>query len=150
MQLKALTKPKIIIEIVTAIIFTIFLFYPLAIPDSIAKIVESSLGIVFILSIAVLLFLYSNKLLVLLFLIVAYELIRRSSNTTGRSAYIQYTSTQEKRDKHMKVMNEPRTLTLEEDVVSKMAPLGISNLETQYIESTFKPISDDVHNAYTF
>jgi predicted membrane protein len=149
MQLKALTKPKALTEIVAAILLIIFLVYPVAIPNSLAKMVESPLGMIIILSIALLLFIYSNKFLAIFFILVAYELIRRSSKTTGRSAYMQFTPTQEKRDQQMKEMNEPRVITLEEDVVSKMAPLGVSSVENQYIESTFRPVSGDVHNAFT-
>jgi hypothetical protein len=148
MQLKALTKPKVLVEVITSILLIIFLVFPLAIPDYIAKIVESSLGMTLILSIVVLLFIYSNIFTAVLFLFVAYELIRRSSKTSGRSAYVQYTPTQEKRDQYMKDMNEPKIITLEEDVVSRMAPINVTNIENTYIESTFKPVSSDVHNAY--
>ena len=150
MQLKALTKPKTLIEIISAILFFVFLVYPIAIPDYIANIVESSLGMTLILSFVLLLFIYSNVMLAVLFLLVSYQLICRSSKTTGRSAYVQYTPTQEKRDRYMKDMNEPITVTLEEDVVSKMAPVDVSTTENTYIESTFKPVSSDVHNAYNF
>jgi hypothetical protein len=40
-------------------------------------------------------------------------------------------------------MNEQRIMTLEEDVVSQMAPIS----QPQYIESTFKPVSSNDHNA---
>jgi predicted membrane protein len=144
MQFKNLTKKKVIFEIIFAFFLIFFLFYQATIPDTMAQIIESPLGIISLLSISLLLFLYCNIFLALLFLIVVYELIRRSSNITGRRPdNIQFTPTHKNTDNYMMNMNEQRIMTLEEDVVSQMAPIS----QPQYIESTFKPVSSNDHNA---
>ena len=143
MQFKSLLKPKILTEVLLTIILIIFLVFPVAIPEYISKVVESSLGMIVLLSVTVLLFLYANMFLAIFFIFVAYELIRRCSIISGKTNYIQYTPTQDKRDEYIKSMNAPKIITLEEDMVSKMAPIE----KNVYIDSTFKPVSDGVHNA---
>jgi hypothetical protein len=51
------------------------------------------------------LFFYSNPILAILYIFVAYELLRRSAAFTGRVAMIQYTPTQQKKDNQMQKMN---------------------------------------------
>lgn len=149
MQLKALIKPKILCELVLAISFIIFLAFPIAIPRHISTVVESSLGMILILSVTVLLFMYVNTLLAILFIFVAYELIRRTSIITGNMDYIQYTPTQEKKNEYIKSMNVPKSETLEEVMVSKMAPIEVNSIGRDYIDSSFKPISNGIHNAFS-
>ena len=144
MQFQALLKSKTPMEVILGILFVFFLFYPMIIHEPIASLVESTLGMVFLLSISTLLFLYAHIILAILFIIVAYELIRRSSKTTGRSTFLQFSPTQHKLDQHIAHMNSPKIITLEEDTVSKMAPIGAN----EYVESSFKPVFDNDHNAF--
>jgi hypothetical protein len=44
-------------------------------------------------------------------------------------------------------MNPPKHTTLEEDVVNKMAPIGHGSKVT-YVDTPFKPISENTHNAF--
>lgn len=143
-----LVKIKKFSQIILAIVLVLFLILPMRIPQSIAMILESSLGMIGIFSLSIVLFLYFNPYLAVLYIFVIYELLRRTSSSIKYSQNIQYTPTEAKRDDEMRKMNEPRIRTLEEDMVSKMAPLE-SNDSSHYIDSTFKPISDDTHNAFT-
>jgi hypothetical protein len=142
-----LLKIKKVSEIIFAIVLIIFLVLPLKIPHFFTMILESSLGMICLLMLSIGLFLYSNPYLAILFMFVIYELLRRSSRSIIYSQNIQYTPTEAKRDDEMRKMNEPRVITLEEDMVSKMAPLE-SNDSSHYIDSTFKPVSEDTHNAF--
>jgi hypothetical protein len=135
---------KNLVECVLGIIFIIIIICPMTLPQSLATLVESPLGMIILLSITLLLFLYTNVFLALIFLILTYELIRKSSKLTGKTHFIEYTKTQAKKDEYIQSMNEPKIITLEEDMISKMAPL----IQNDYIESTFKPVSDDNHNAF--
>jgi hypothetical protein len=142
-----LLKIKKVSEIILAVVLILFLVLPMKIPHVLTMILESSLGMISLLTLSILLFLYSNPYLAILFMIVIYELLRRSSRSIIYSQNIQYTPTEAKRDDEMRKMNEPRVLTLEEVMVSKMAPLE-SNDSSHYIDSTFKPVSEDTHNAF--
>ena len=85
----------------------------------------------------------------ILYIFVAYELLRRSMKVgnVGSTSYIQYSPSQYKRDSDLKQMN-PVKSSLEEDVVAKMAPLGHSDASA-YIDSSFKPVSENIHNAFS-
>ena len=69
-------------------------------------------------------------------------MLRRSSNVTGKTQIMKHTPTQVKKDKYMKEMNPPtHVLTLEEEIVKEMAPIGKSDPST-YIDTSYKPIAD--------
>jgi hypothetical protein len=135
---------KNLIECILGIIFIIIIIFPMTLPQSLATLVESPLGMIILLSITLLLFLYTNVFLSLIFLVLTYELIRRSSKVTGKTSFIEYTPSQTKKDHYIQSMNEPKIKTLEEDIIAKMAPL----IQSDYVESSFKPVSDNNHNAF--
>ena len=115
-------------------------------PSSFASMVNSALGMVSLFCIAVYFFMYRNPLLGVVFIFVAYELIRRSTAITGRTAIIDYTPTQNKKDAEMVAMNPPKEKTLEEDIVELRAPIGKSAV-SEYVNSTYKPVVDRVDGA---
>jgi hypothetical protein len=130
------------------IVFFVFIVFPIGVPESISKMVDSSLGMLSIFIVTVFLFLYTHPVLAILYVFVAYELIRRSSRVTGKTAYIQYTPTQEKRDAYMKAMNPPKIFTLEEEMVSQMAPIIVPDTTpSQHVETSFRPVADSIGNA---
>lgn len=143
MQIKTFLKTKAPFEIVLGISFLCFLLFPRMIPHSIANFVESTLGIITLLSISVLFFVYAHLIVSILFIFVAYELIRRSSKTTRQLHELRYSPTQHTRDMEMQSLNTT-VVSLEEEMVSRMTPLG----SNEFIESTFKPVYDDDHHAF--
>ena len=134
------------LEMVLLVLFIIYLVFPVNTPVFLAPMVDSSLGMVTIFAIVLFLFMYSHPLLAILYVFVAYELIRRSTQVTGRtSSYIQFTPSQEKRDANMQAMNVPKEESLEEAVVSQMAPVPHNSAD--FLETEFKPLAEDVHHA---
>jgi predicted membrane protein len=144
MSLKSLSM-KNPLEMVLLALFIIYLVFPISTPRFLAPLIDSSLGMVVIFAIILFLFMYSHPLLAIIYVLVAYELIRRSTVVSGRTAYIQYTPTQAKRDESMRAMNPPQEVTLEEDMVTMMAPMGQSGGD--YLETAFRPVSDNIHQA---
>lgn len=131
-------------ELVLFILFVLYVVFPMDMPSPIASWIDSSLGMVALFVITVYLFLKTNALLGVLFIFVAYELMRRSSNVTARSAIIDYTPSQEKKDVDFASLNAPlEKKTLEEEMVEIRAPIGVS-APADYINSDFKPVSDKV------
>jgi len=129
-------------ELVLFIVFILYVIFPMDMPMMVASWIDSSLGMVVLFAVAVYLFLYGNPVLGVLFIFVAYELIRRSANVTARTAIIQYTPSQEKKDTNLKSLNAPlEKKTLEEEMVEIRAPIGKST-PVEYLESDFKPVSD--------
>jgi hypothetical protein len=143
------------IEYILLVFFVLYLILPINLPEYFAKFVETPLGIIGLFLITIALFVYVNPILGVLYIFVAYELLRRSSQITGKTAYIEYTPTQLKKDENMRKMNPQVERTLEELVIQKMAPIGestfvdkhILNEKDKHISGAFQPISENIHNA---
>ena len=134
------------VDLVLFVLFGLYVIFPMDIPSMLASSINSALGMIVLFCMAVYFFMYRNPLLGVVFIFVAYELIRRSSAITGRTAIIQYTPSQNKKDAEMVAMNPPKETTLEEDMVELRAPIGKSAV-SEYIDSSYKPIADKVEGA---
>lgn len=131
------------LEMILFVLFLIYLLLPISTPRLIAPFVDSAVGLTVIFALILFMFFYSHPLLAILFLFVAYELVRRSSWVTGRTAYIQYTPTQAKKDAAMRAMNPPQEMTLEQDMVAKMAPqrtVDADDYDTGFKPAASKPV----------
>jgi Rad3-related DNA helicase len=146
MKLPTLLKNFSAIETVLTILFILFIIFPIEMPDSVANMVDSPLGMVVLFGITLSLFVYFNPILGVLYILVAYELLRRSSNVTARTAIIEYTPTQKNKNRELKRMNPTPSQTLEEEIVEARAPIGKSD-QGVYIDTTFKPVADKTDGA---
>ena len=134
------------LEISLFLIFILYLIFPIQTPSFLAGSVDSPLGMLTIFAVTLYLFFNTHPLLAVLYVFVAYELLRRSAAKTSRVAMIQYTPSQAKKDATLKSMNPPQAETLEEEVVTKMAPIGHSDASI-YTMTSFKPVADNVGTA---
>lgn len=77
-------------------IFVIYLVFPVNVPI-INDLIASPIGFIVIFIVSILLFLYTNPILAILYIFVAYELLRRSSNKQSYRAqnYVQDNTVQE-------------------------------------------------------
>lgn len=117
------------------------------IPYSIAWFMASTLGMILLFMILVTLIFYSsNPILPIMFAIFAWQFVTKSIKVSNSVvATLQFTPIEEeKRAKYMQNMTSPKEITLEEEVVANVAP----NTGNQYIESTFAPIAENIHNAF--
>jgi hypothetical protein len=137
------------VETAVIVMFISYLALPIQLPEMVAKMVDSPMGTIGIFVLSVYLFFYANPLIAVLFVLVAYEMFRRSTNATGKAAMIKYTPTQARKDEKMKQMNPAKTTSLEEEVVEQMAPIGKSDISV-FTASTFKPVADNVGSASMF
>jgi hypothetical protein len=74
------------LDITLFIVFIIYIVFPVETPDFMAGLVNSPLGMLTMFIITIFLFLYTNPTLAILYIFVAYELLRRS-NSTIKSQY---------------------------------------------------------------
>jgi len=137
------------LEMSLLVIFILYIVLPIQTPGFLADMVDSSLGMLSIFIVTIYLFFNVNPILAVVYVFVGYELLRRSSNKTGRVQLIQYTPTQAKKDAELKAMNPVRHETLEEEVVHKMAPVGHSD-PSVFTSSSFKPVADNIRNASNY
>ena len=137
------------VETAVIVMFISYLALPIQLPEMVAKMVDSPIGTIGIFVLSVYLFFYANPLIAVLFVLVAYEMFRRSTNATGKAAMLKYTPTQARKDEKMKQMNPVKTTSLEEEVVEQMAPIGKSDISV-FTASTFKPVAENVGGASMF
>ena len=112
-------------------------------PDFLANLIDNVYGNIVVIFAAFYLLAKCHPIIGVIGLFAAYELIRRSSHSTGSLAIQRYLPTETKKSGHLSAFNQ-FPVTLEEEVVKQMAPLvesaGPSNLD-------YKPMSDETYNA---
>ena len=129
-------------------LFIIYLVLDIYPPELVASYIDTSLGMVGILLITLYVFINFNPILGVVFLFVAYEIVRRSARVNNRVPMMLHTPSQSKKDAELAAMNPVASTSLEEDMVHQMAPVGKSSL-ISYTMSEYKPVSTDIHNAST-
>ena len=100
------------LEIFVFIVFVFYLVFQVQTPTFLMPYISSPFGIVFVLIITLCVFFYTNPVLGVLALFVAYELIRRSTMVSGKVVTVKYTPTQIRKDLDMIAMNPPKEVTL--------------------------------------
>lgn len=145
MEIPKILKSFTNLELILLGCFIIYVVFPISTPPFLAGFIESSLGMLLLFLVTVFLFFYTNPILGVIFIFVAYELLRRSSRI-GKTAIIQHTPSQILKDAEMASMNPPKRESLEEEIVEKMAPIGKSDMSV-YTPSSFKPVAENVGTA---
>ena len=128
------------------VLFVIYLVLDIYPPELLASYIDTSLGMVGILLTTLYVFMNFNPILGVVFLFVAYEIVRRSARVNNRVPMMLHTPSQAKKDAELAAMNPVASSSLEEDMVHQMAPVGKSSL-ISYTMSEYKPVSTDIHNA---
>jgi hypothetical protein len=146
MEIPKILKSFTNLELILLGCFIVYVVFPISTPSFLAGFIESSLGMLVLFLVTIFLFFYTNPILGVIFIFVAYELLRRSSHISGRTAIIKHTPSQLKKDIEMASMNPPKRESLEEEIVEKMAPIGKSDMSI-YTPSSFKPVAESVGTA---
>lgn len=149
-------------EMALLIVFIIYVIFPVSTPSFLIPIIDSPVGYVSIFIITVGLFVYTSPLLGIIYIFVAYELIRRSSlhsiqnkpHSTQDTVRTNYMPTHlpkpipesSVKEAEMARMNPERQPTLEEEMVEMRAPIGKSD-NVKYTETAFKPVATNVLGA---
>ena len=130
-------------QLVLVILFIIYLVMGFKTPDSVASMIDTTFGKIVVALMALLLFAYSNPILGVLGIFVAYQLVRGASIKTGMAALEAYYPTEEKKWTPFTPANQ-FPYTLEQEVVKKMAP---QKFNTNYVKATYKPTLDETYDA---
>jgi len=130
-------------QLVLVILFLIYLILGLKMPDSVANLIDSSVGKIVVGLAALLLFGYSNPILGVLGILVAYQLIKSSSEKTGMAALEQYYPTEEKKWSPFTPTHQ-FPYTLEQEVVKQMAS---QKFNANFVKAPYRPVLDDTHDA---
>jgi hypothetical protein len=133
-------------EFMLVILMIIYLVLGLRTPDMIANVVDTIIGKVVIIVAVIFLFMYANPILAVVAALVAFDLMRRSTATTGLGALQAYATSEEKKMSQFTAFNQ-FPYTLEQEVVAKMAPIVRSG--SSLTAASYKPLLDNLHDAST-
>ena len=128
-------------EYVAIALMIAFIISDAKVPKVLGNSVDTLIGRIVVIVIAIYILILNHTLGVVA-LIFAYELINRSEKATGNYQMRHYLPSLEKKNSHLKAMNQ-FPVTLEEELVKKMIPT-VSN---DVVESSYKPVMNDVHEA---
>lgn len=153
------------VEILVFIVFALYLVFPVTTPSALSPYIESPLGLLVLFCAMIAMFVYTTPVLGILFVFVAYTLLRRSATVRNKAHYVQQTKETgvKKRDVQKQVdaatppTETPRTVdikikeetTLEEEVVQERAPIGRSE-PVNFLHSSYKPVSTNVAGSASF
>lgn len=146
MTIAAFFKSMTFPEIAITILAIAFLLMDVSPPDMIASQIDTPVGMGVVVILAIYVFMSFHPVLGVLFILVAYELLRRSNRYVNKAVTVHYTPTQESKDSEMAAMNPVAATTLEEEFVHTMAPIGKSSI-ISYTTSEFAPVADDTFGA---
>jgi hypothetical protein len=150
-MLKDLMKMKMPfgkVEMVVLALYVAFLItYKMKIPSLLANLVDSVYGNVLVILVFGVLYMHFNPMVGIVGLLVAYELIRRSSNIVVAKEVVRETQSEQQKISDMKEMNKDQQVnnppTLEEETVGKVKDFAVSKANTSSVE----PLLHDLHNA---
>ena len=131
-------------ELTLAILFIIYLIMGYKTPEPVATAIDSIVGKIVIMIIVIYMFMNTNPIVAILALFVAFDLIRRSSVTTGIDALKRYAPTEEKKSSQFSAFNQ-YPYTLEQEVVKKMAPIVQSG--SSLSKPSYKPLLENLYDA---
>jgi hypothetical protein len=131
-------------EFILVILMIIYLVLGLKTPEMIANLVDNLIGKVVLILVVIYLFMYSNPILAVLATLVVFDLMRRSSETTGLGALQAYAPSEQKKISQFTAFNQ-FPYTLEQEVVAKMAPIVRSG--SPLTSASYKPLLNDTHDA---
>ncbi len=130
-------------DLALAAIFIIYIAMNAETPNSLANILDSIPGYFVVAIFLLTLMMNSPPLVAVLGMVACYELIRRSSNTSDKGLVKNLVPSESKKDEDYKEFNEfPKTL--EEEIVSKMAPIESSGSAS---DADYKPVLDNMNGA---
>ncbi len=131
-------------EFILIILMIIYLVMGFRTPDMIANLIDNIIGKVVIILIVIYLFMHANPILAVVAALVAFDLMRRSSESTGLGALQAYAPSEEKKMSQFTSFNQ-FPYTLEQEVVAKMAPIVRSG--SSLTSASYKPLLDNLHDA---
>jgi hypothetical protein len=128
-------------ELLLSVLMAIYIVLNVPTPGIIAPYVDTPLGNIVVVLIALSLFTHSHPVVGVLGLFSAYILIRRSSAATGSSAVEAYVPSEKRKSEELSAFNQ-FPVTLEEQVVALRAPLA--DTEIGSATASFNPNQMDV------
>ena len=142
-QFSALFDKKNMPQLVLSVLFVVYLVLGYNLPSGVASAIDSSVGKIVVVVVALLVFAYSNPILGVLALLVAYQLIKGASIRTGMAGLEEYYPTEQKKWSPFTPTHQ-FPYTLEQEVVKNMTT---QKFNTDYVKAPWRPALDNTHDA---
>jgi len=129
------------IEITALVIFALYLVFPVKTPAPLAKIMNSIVGVLIVIGVTAYLFLNTHPAVAILYIFVAYELIRRSGKTDS-SSFVPNTQTKV----HVNTYennNDNNIFLSQPEIVEETSENTLSNYDDKIVT---QPIDQIDHN----
>ena len=130
-------------ELLLSVLFVIYLVMGYKMPEAVAVMIDSTIGKIVVVLAALMLFAYSNPVLGVLALLVAYQMIKNASVKTGMAGLEEYYPTEAKKWSPFTPTHQ-FPYTLEQEVVKNMTT---QKFNTEYVKASYRPTLDDTHDA---
>ena len=127
-------------ELLLTVLLVLYLVLNAPTPDVIAPYVDTPLGNIVVVLVALSFFTHSHPLVGVLGLFAAYMLIRRSSSSSALEAYIANSPSEQRKSEELSAFNQ-FPVTLEEQMVALRAPLA--DTEVGSATASFHPNQRD-------
>jgi len=138
-----------VFDIILLALFVVYIVFPVPTPQWLVPFIDSPFGMLTIFVVTLSLFVYRSPILGVLYIFVAYELLRRNHYIPPASPIVSDTKysanrvpqkipTQSEKDAELQNMNPLKSATLEEEVIAKESPVGVSQLPVG-METSFHP-----------
>ena len=145
------------LEMLLLFVFVIYLIFPIGTPGVLKDYIISPMGYLTIFIVTLYLFFYSHPILAILYIFVAYELLNRSnkasmqhvSSTPMPKKQVRFNEQPAKVDEQVVSVAPKTQTTLEEEVINKNAPVGVSQ-STNFVTTAFQPITDKIGSASNY
>jgi len=134
---------KNLTQLVLSVLFVIYLVMGYQMPHGVANAVDSTVGKIIVVVVALMLFAYSNPILGILALLVAYQLIKSASIKTGMAGLEKYYPTEQKKWSPFTPTHQ-FPYTLEQEVVKNMTT---QKFNTNYVKAPYRPALDNTYDA---
>jgi hypothetical protein len=131
-------------QLVLGIVLILYIILNVNTPKMLSEWIDTIYGNIVVVVIAMILFSNSHPVVGTIAIVAAYFLIKRSSVSTGSLAIEEYLPSEATRSEDFSKFNEV-PITLEEQMVSKMAPLV--STASKYPDALYKPVLDTLHDA---
>ena len=138
-ELKALIKKGKSHEMVLAALFVLYIVFDIRPPTAVADLTDNIYAEAGVVIAALWLFMNSHAVVGVLGLIAAYEFVKRGHTSSTSGQVRRYLPSEFRKGQHLDAYNQ-FPVTLEEQVVSKMAPL-VKNIDLSV--PSYKPVLDD-------
>jgi|LakMenEpi03Aug12_release.lakeMendotaPanAssembly.Ray.scaffolds.fasta_scaffold945601_1 hypothetical protein len=133
-------------HIILAVLLIIYIVLDINLPRMFVGVVDTIYGKIVLYILAFIIFLNVNPIVGLLAFIAVYMMLKRASKQNGTFAIRNYLPSEESKVLDFSKFND-FPYTLEEEEVSRMAPIVMNHTSTG---SNYKPVLDALHDAATF